>query len=718
MAESNGRYGPRQYVSDKDRESYRKEAEAEYRNFNLDQLEKALDKSTNPGWATRGIKGVWEFLKGVANFIKVITLSVFLGRQETAKRINQGNLESEKQKQQNEAKKEIREEVLKEKIEQLNKGEQIKDVQTKSKEETQKIYKEQVNNLTDLYKEGLEKHLQEKLGEMSPFGNIKVETEKDKDGKSYISIEFYNAATKNGDQISAVFNSSVYLDENFNASPREQVTGGINVKNLTAEEIEQLKNAIEEYTQDIYDPTKEPKKEEIKDDPEQGTEDKKKDEKDVEKENENKDKKEIEPDLTKDYSIEKTQFDMQLEHMSDSYQQGLTQFLGKQMGIEQENIGVINYKDQKGKDWIQINVITPNSAAFTVCVDREGKWRVPSNYNKDKNLDKDIQAFAGEIRKATMYYTGKIYDQIKDPEYNHVTRDVQAKDGKIEKEPLIGETFNKIPTGISISEKRVEEILNKLFEKGGISKNQIFAVPITFERKGDVINVKSYGNDKEPLVVHKEDITGMSKIIAEKMQGQIENTYESFEKNEHKLQAYMEAADKAFEKNFEETLKKEMIKNIEKQIETAKQEKENEKDHSNEQKPEQQLDTADTKKEQENTNDVPDKKEEVPDKSDNMQDNSDPEKTPDGSNETPKNNESEKLEQQEQQNEEQEEETEYEGMDETDTPISQLNEDGEIQSEFDRYSEEAAKVDRNSRTDFINPDYENPQPVQDDQERG
>ena len=137
------------------------------------------------------------------------------------------------------------------------------------------------------------------------------------------------------------------------------------------------------------------------------------------------------------------------------------------------------------------------SKILNVLIDERGQWKLPD----ETKADKSVQALAGEIRKAVTYYTGIVYDQIKDPEYNQVTRDVQKEDGSIVKEPLIGENFNRIPTGVSIPPKQVEKILNTMFEKGGIHKNRDFSIPLIYERIGDVVNVKRYPSDQHPLSV-------------------------------------------------------------------------------------------------------------------------------------------------------------------------------------------------------------------------
>lgn len=100
MPEKDTRSGarqPKQYVTDADRATYRKEAEMEYRNIqSASEAEKALNKITNPNIGARGLRWFLEKLGELANLAKVVVLSVFLGRQETSKRINAGNMEVEK----------------------------------------------------------------------------------------------------------------------------------------------------------------------------------------------------------------------------------------------------------------------------------------------------------------------------------------------------------------------------------------------------------------------------------------------------------------------------------------------------------------------------------------------------------------------------------------------------------------------------------------------
>ena len=172
---------------------------------------------------------------------------------------------------------------------------------------------------------------------------------------------------------------------------------------------------------------------------------------------------------------------MQVEHVSEVYKHGLTEFLETQTGLEHGEIAIGNFKDAEEKNWIQAQLTMSTGKILNVLIDERGQWKLPD----ETKADKSVQALAGEIRKAVTYYTGIVYDQIKDPEYNQVTRDVQKEDGSIVKEPLIGENFNRIPTGVSIPPKQVEKILNTMFEKGGIHKNRDFSIPLIYERIGD-----------------------------------------------------------------------------------------------------------------------------------------------------------------------------------------------------------------------------------------
>ena len=155
-----------------------------------------------------------------------------------------------------------------------------------------------------------------------------------------------------------------------------------------------------------------------------------------------------------------------------------------------------------------------------------------------------------------------VYDQIKDPEYNQVTRDVQKEGGSIVKEPLIGENFNRIPTGVSIPPKQVEETLNTLFEKGGMRRNRDFSIPLIYERSGDTITVKRYPSDQHPLTVTKDNIAEMSERISRQAQKMIDNIHGSFQVNENRLQPFMEAADKAIEKQLERDIRNSMRENL------------------------------------------------------------------------------------------------------------------------------------------------------------
>lgn len=421
----------KQYVTEEDRTRFRKEAELEYKDIDsVGKADRALSRLTNPSLPARGLNWLFEKIGNLVNFAKVVVLSVFLGRQETSKRIYVGNLEAEKQKQKDQAKKEIKTQVLQEKLEQCKEEEERK-------------------------KEELAEKVQKKL-------------------------------------------NGIKFKENF--------------------------------------------------------------------------------DNTKDYSITKTQFAMQVEHASDYYKKGLAEFLGKQLGIDPKDIVIGNDKDAKGQDRMNVLVTLSTGKALQIQIDEYGQWSLPNE--PDKSME--LQALAGEIRKGIMFYTASEYDQTQDAEYNHITRDVTKEDGTVKKEPLIGKDFNKIPTGIMISRERIEATLHALFEKGGVIKNKDFSIPLVYERKDDTIVVKLGSKDKSPLLVTKDNIQEMIDKILERAEKYIDLSQAKFALNEEYLKSFLEEAEKVSEKE----LSAEMKKVLGQQFDQIFQRGENELDRKREPEPE------------------------------------------------------------------------------------------------------------------------------------
>lgn len=188
------------------------DAERQYRNMSSENMQKEYKK------LIRG-KTPWEWVKdkvgSFVNMVKIAALSLFLGRQETARRVNAGNREADFEKLKNEAKKEAKIHVLEKKLEELqndskdkeaeqpevkpeqepaheekqdiSKNKQDKEEQAQEQEEIkepkkagQTIFAEQVERLSEEYQNGLKKFLEMQTGIAADF--IKIENSRDEHG--------------------------------------------------------------------------------------------------------------------------------------------------------------------------------------------------------------------------------------------------------------------------------------------------------------------------------------------------------------------------------------------------------------------------------------------------------------------------------------------------------------------------------------------------------
>lgn len=202
---------------------YYTEAERRYRTMPEDKLQKEYNR------LIRG-ETPWEWFKervgSVFNMVKIAALSLFLGRQETARRIQFGNREAEFDELKKEAQKEAKIITLGEKLESLQKRQKDKskessDIEKKEQEpENNKeqanvqddvikelkaekeaeaflperenakyvsMFAEQIENATDKYKAGLRKYLQKQTGINGAYINIENVTNKN---KSFLRISF------------------------------------------------------------------------------------------------------------------------------------------------------------------------------------------------------------------------------------------------------------------------------------------------------------------------------------------------------------------------------------------------------------------------------------------------------------------------------------------------------------------------------------------------
>ena len=98
-------------------EQARKEAELFVKGKSKEEIEKELKRmDKGPGF----LGWVRDRINGFLNFVKIAALSVFLGRRETSRRMDAGTLEAEQKARENAAAKLARQEVLKEKLKELD----------------------------------------------------------------------------------------------------------------------------------------------------------------------------------------------------------------------------------------------------------------------------------------------------------------------------------------------------------------------------------------------------------------------------------------------------------------------------------------------------------------------------------------------------------------------------------------------------------------------
>lgn len=228
-------------VTSEMRMKYNADAERRYRAMSEEQLQKEynqLVRGNNP----------WQWFKerigAFVNIVKIAVLSVFLGRRETARRIQSGNREAAFEQLKKEAQKEAKISTLEDKLEQLQKDreEKAKEAMDNPETEQQKkdeksgqevpeeilnpldkekeppairkninnisIFAEQLECITEKFRDGLRKHLEAQTGINAKF--IQVENMTDKNNSylriSFDSINFSNHAelaqgitiTKNG----------------------------------------------------------------------------------------------------------------------------------------------------------------------------------------------------------------------------------------------------------------------------------------------------------------------------------------------------------------------------------------------------------------------------------------------------------------------------------------------------------------------------------------
>lgn len=262
---------------------YYADAERGYRSMPKEKLQKEYNQ------LVRG-KTPWEWLKermgSFVNMVKIAALSVFLGRQETVRRIQTGNRDAEFEKLKEEAKKDAKIYVLEEKLETLpkrqedksketsdekkeeqGKGETIKEGHEQANSEEQlknreyltkepaaeeekrpsqseqertqgiSIFAEQVECATDKYKEGLQKYLEAQTGINGAFINIDNATDKD---KSFLRISFDSIPLSENSELE----KGVTIDKKGNCLEQTKIASNITkaVLYYTAEVHRESKN--------------------------------------------------------------------------------------------------------------------------------------------------------------------------------------------------------------------------------------------------------------------------------------------------------------------------------------------------------------------------------------------------------------------------------------------------------------------------------------------
>ena len=260
---------------------YYADAERQYRTMPEEKLQKEYNKMI------RG-KTPWEWLKervgSFVNMVKIAALSVFLGRQETARRIQSGNREADFEELKNEAKKEIKIAVLENKLNTLQQEREDKeqvsretpeeerqeeklkeeqesneknpetpeqeDLEHKNTQATQQekqplsektgsisIFAEQIECVTDKFQDGLKKYLEEQTGINTDFIHIRNITDQD---HSYLRVSF--------DSIAFAYNSElaqgITITKNGNCLEETEAAKAItkSVLYYTTEEYRESKN--------------------------------------------------------------------------------------------------------------------------------------------------------------------------------------------------------------------------------------------------------------------------------------------------------------------------------------------------------------------------------------------------------------------------------------------------------------------------------------------
>lgn len=147
-------------ITDEMKRQYRENAEIKYRNRTKEALEKEqerLERGTGLfGW-------IRDRFGSLVNMIKIAALAIFIGRQETAKRLSICSRQDELEKLKAEAWKDAAKEVIQRRLEELNKSVNEKNEEQTNLDDKTK-FEQQLYALTEDYREGLKEFLEMQTG--------------------------------------------------------------------------------------------------------------------------------------------------------------------------------------------------------------------------------------------------------------------------------------------------------------------------------------------------------------------------------------------------------------------------------------------------------------------------------------------------------------------------------------------------------------------------
>lgn len=512
MADNSSKRPSRGFVSDADREKMRKDAEYEYRNVTgKEDVEKALNKIEHPNSGIEALKWLLDQIGKLINFAKVITMSVFLGRQETNKRINVGNLEAEKEKQMNQAKKEAKIEVLQEKIQALDPE------KAKKKEEEEKT-NESSNEEPGKGSEENPNRKPEEEPNRKPDRKSEDEPEKDPEKKPDKGPE--NKPDRNSDE-EPKRGSEGKPDGKTNENPKDKSDRDPK-KGPENKPEKKPENKPPKGQEEPSRGNDAPKDDQSKPEPKENS--------DPNRNNHQNENRPESPKAPEEINI----FKDQVNQASDLYREMLRHYLARQMGISDSRIEILNSvqktENNKQKKFlvVQIDPAVSNrlgDGRIQIGVDERGMWQNLTSNNRFLEHDsKELAAFAGETRKAVMNFTKNEYDPTKDDRYSKLI-----------------EANAKLNNGITYTKEEAEAVLQQILEKGSVKKINDFSVGITCKLINDRIEVKFSRDEIADLPIAKNKISELSKIVALHANQSIDYICEPFSTDKEHLIPFFEA---------------------------------------------------------------------------------------------------------------------------------------------------------------------------------